>query len=340
MLYDESPEQAAEYLRLTLSTISTYKLVSNPVNFTLCYEYVSGRNTQLINDFDELINSDEKDKGAALVGLYKKHIWDDDKRLIERLRTEFSNLITATFNNVGRSHADASISADKLTEYSTALNENNLVGEMQQILTYVVKETKEVTKNGNSLKQMLDDTKNEIDLLRQELEKTKEEATTDPLTGLKNRRAFEKSMQDNIKCVDENQSILCLVMIDIDYFKKVNDNYGHLFGDRVLKSVASLLMANIKGKDTIARFGGEEFAIMLPDTKLEYAQIVAESLRSAVEKARIRKIKTGEMLDKLTVSLGITYYHIGESIDEFIDRADKALYLSKGNGRNCVTVQI
>jgi len=339
MLYDDSSEQASEFLRLSLTMMDTRKLISNPVNFTLCYEYISGRNPELIIDFDHSINSDEYDKEAACVALFKKHIWDEDKRITNRLRTELSNLITETSNNVGQAHSDVSISAKKLAAHSKNINKNTAIEDMRFILTDVVKETKQVAENGNSLKVMLDHTKNEVEQLRQELEQTKWEATTDPLTGLRNRRAFEKAMQDNIKMVETNDTQLCLVMVDIDHFKRVNDTYGHLFGDRVLKSVASLLMANIKGKDTIARFGGEEFAIMLPDTQLEFAEIVAENLRKAVERARIRKTNTGELLDKLTVSLGITHFHSGEATDEFIDRADKALYLSKENGRNRVTTQ-
>lgn len=340
MLYDESPERAAELFRLALALLGEHKLMASPVNYTLCYEYLSGRKPELINDFDNLVNSDVGCNDTDCGELFKKHIWDDEKRLINKLQTELSSLIIETFENIGQAQSDATISAEKLAAHSNKLNKNTSIEDMQLILTDVVKETKQVAKNGNSLKLMLDDTKKEVESLRVELEKTKQEATTDPLTGLRNRRVFEKEIKDNMKLVDKNDGHLCLLMVDIDHFKQVNDRYGHLFGDKVLKSVATLLMANVKGRDTVARIGGEEFAIMLPDTRLEFAEIVAENLRHIIESSRIRKSSTGEMLEKITISLGITNYHAGESTDEFIDRADRALYQSKDNGRNRFTTQI
>ena len=105
----------------------------------------------------------------------------------------------------------------------------------------------------------------------------------------------------------------------------------------MLKSVAAELLENSKRKDTIARIGGEEFAIMLSETKLKFAEIVAENLRYAVQAATIKKMDTGEILDKVTISMGIAVYHKGESLEKFIDRADKALYESKNTGRNKIT---
>ncbi len=340
MLYENSPEKAAEYLRLALSLMGKHKLISSPINFTLCYEYVSGTKQQLIDDFDHLVNNDEIDKNSACVALFKKHIWDDDKRNTNKLRIDLSKIISETFSNIGLVQSETSDSVDKLVIHSKELSDFTSVEDMQHILAKVVKETERVSQNGNNLKILLDNTNSEIEQLRQELEKTKHEATTDPLTGLRNRRAFEKMMLDNMELVDKNDSHLCLVMVDIDYFKKINDKYGHVFGDKVLKSVASLLTANIKGKDAISRFGGEEFAIMLPDTRLEFAEIVAENLRRAIESARIKKKNTGDILEKITVSLGITRYQSGETTEEFIDRADRALYQSKDNGRNRVTIQV
>jgi len=339
MKYTDSPERAAELFRLALPMLGTYKLVPNPVNFALCYHYLSGASADLNADFDKLVDSDGGCTNEACELLFQQYIWDDDKKMVDKLRTDLSRLIVETFDNVGEAQSEASLSAEKLTAHSKKLNKNTSLEDMQHILTEVVKETKQVAENGHTLKSMLDDTKSEIERLRQELEITKHEAITDPLTGLKNRRAFEKAMRESMDNIDGYERDLCLVMVDIDHFKRVNDNYGHVFGDKVLKLVSSMLLSNIKGKDTIARLGGEEFAVMLPDTRLEIASIVAENLRLAVEGARIKKTNSGEFLEKITVSLGVTHFLVGETTDEFIDRADKALYKSKETGRNRVTTQ-
>jgi len=338
--YKETHSKAAEFLRLVCAMLGDHKLTANPINFAVCYEYVSGENPPFNAAMDLIIEKEGACTGANAYELFKRYIWDEDKRIVDKLRREFSSLITGTVAGVGQSQAHASDSAEKLEAHSRRFEEENSIDDFQEILTDVVKETKEVAKNGHSLRQMLDETKIEIELLRQDLEHTKREATTDSLTGLTNRRAFEIAMRSFIDASGNFASKLCLLLIDIDHFKNVNDKYGHVFGDKVLKSVASLLMENIKGKDTIARIGGEEFAILLPDTKLEFANVVAENLRYAIEKSRIKKMNTGEMFERLTVSIGVTRYNKGETTDKFVDRADQALYQSKNTGRNKVTSQI
>ena len=126
-------------------------------------------------------------------------------------------------------------------------------------------------------------------------------------------------------------------MLDVDHFKRFNDTYGHLLGDKVLKLIGRVLKASVKGKDLAARFGGEEFAILLPDTPLSGALSLAESIRKAIEKSKIKRMDTGEAIGNITISIGAARYHSGESINSLIDRSDAALYLSKKQGRNRVT---
>jgi diguanylate cyclase len=126
-------------------------------------------------------------------------------------------------------------------------------------------------------------------------------------------------------------------MCDIDHFKKINDNYGHLFGDKVIRAVAQVLTDNVKGRDTAARYGGEEFIVLLPNTPLEGARALAEKIRSTIEGGRIKK-GGGEETAKVTISLGVSRYAPGESSASFIERADKALYVSKQSGRNQVSL--
>jgi diguanylate cyclase len=130
----------------------------------------------------------------------------------------------------------------------------------------------------------------------------------------------------------------CVLVLDIDHFKEVNDTYGHLVGDKVIRRVGTLLSANVKGKDTVARLGGEEFGVLLPDTPLANAERVGQALRHTVETSRLRRTDTGAPLGRVTISIGATVYQPRESLDEFIERADRALYQSKKGGRNRVSV--
>ena len=123
-------------------------------------------------------------------------------------------------------------------------------------------------------------------------------------------------------------------MLDIDYFKKFNDTYGHQVGDQVLKLVASTLKTGVKGGDIVARYGGEEFAIILPKTTKENAFTVAEHVRDSVSSKDIINRGTGKVLGQIRLSVGVSEYKPGESIEDLIERADKALYEAKNNGRN------
>jgi diguanylate cyclase len=127
-----------------------------------------------------------------------------------------------------------------------------------------------------------------------------------------------------------------LLMLDIDHFKKVNDTFGHLFGDKVIKAVAMVLKKNTKGKDLAARFGGEEFIVLLPDTGIEGARVVAENIRQTIEGASIINPNNKQIVSKVTISIGMTEMLEEDDFEMMVVRADKALYAAKENGRNQV----
>ncbi len=167
------------------------------------------------------------------------------------------------------------------------------------------------------------------DLLR--LNRTLErQATTDPLTGLKNRIVFQNSLLEMIHVAERQGTPLSVLLVDVDHFKRVNDTWGHQQGDRALQAVALALGAHVREQDIVARFGGEEFAVLLPNTDLADALIVAEHLRAGCQGAF-------DLEPALTVSIGAAEHVPGEPEAALIGRADAALYLSKARGRNRTT---
>ncbi|MCB1958605.1 MAG: GGDEF domain-containing protein, partial [Rhodocyclaceae bacterium] len=153
-------------------------------------------------------------------------------------------------------------------------------------------------------------------------------ADSDALTGLPNRRSFERRMA---ACLRDDSATHCLVLTDIDHFKKVNDSYGHLFGDQVLRSVARGLQACLDESQLVARVGGEEFAIMVP-ASLAHAAQLAERIRLTVAGSRIRR-RDGGQVGQITVSLGVAARRPGEAAEAWFERADRALYAAKHGGR-------
>jgi diguanylate cyclase (GGDEF)-like protein len=165
-------------------------------------------------------------------------------------------------------------------------------------------------------------------------------ATLDALTNLNNRRQFETRLGQEISITKRQGKPLCAMMIDIDFFKSVNDTYGHSAGDEVLRSVANIIKQALRESDIPARYGGEEFAVLLPFTHIDEAKIVGERLRKSIEDASIT-INQGlenEKLIKVTISMGLAEFNSVETGEALFDRADKALYCAKTNGRNQVRV--
>ena len=166
-------------------------------------------------------------------------------------------------------------------------------------------------------------------LLEEELEKL---ASTDKLTGIANRLRFDEVLKYSVDRAKRYKVSLSVVLFDIDYFKKVNDTYGHLCGDHVLKMIANIGKDTIRQSDLIARWGGEEFIILQPDIPTDKAYILAERLRHSIESYNF------EGVGKVTVSFGVTKFNENDTSESFIKRADEALYLAKENGRNRVEV--
>lgn len=169
-------------------------------------------------------------------------------------------------------------------------------------------------------------------------EKLREVSIKDGLTNLFNHKHFQDIMDKEIPRVERYAHVMSLIMVDIDYFKKVNDTYGHPQGDIVLRSVADVFDQTIRKPDAAARYGGEEFAILLPETDIKGAVVLAERLRQIVEKL---ELKLGDKTAKVTISLGVTTYDPAKGRKtkaEIIDAADKALYSSKKTGRNKLSI--
>jgi diguanylate cyclase len=170
---------------------------------------------------------------------------------------------------------------------------------------------------------------------REHLEEQRQKALIDPLTGLPNRAAWSERLDHEINQWQQHGNTLLLAMLDLDHFKRINDNYGHLAGDKVLKIIANVLRKRLRGTDFIARFGGEEFVLLMPDTVPTAGAKLLEKLRASIEACPFHF--KGEPVT-ITISMGLTAFKPGEHGDLVLKRADQALYRAKHSGRNQVAL--
>jgi diguanylate cyclase len=168
---------------------------------------------------------------------------------------------------------------------------------------------------------------------REHLEEQRQKALIDPLTGLPNRAAWSERLEHEIQQWQQHGNTLSLAMLDLDHFKRINDSYGHLAGDKVLKIIATVLRKRLRGSDFIARFGGEEFVLLLPATPPAVGAKLLETLRAAIEACPFHF--KGERVT-ITISMGLAVFRVGEHSDLVLKRADQALYRAKNAGRNRV----
>jgi diguanylate cyclase len=200
--------------------------------------------------------------------------------------------------------------------------------------------TRAMETRSQELENKLQTSSQEIAELRDRLEATQQDTIRDHLTGIPNRRAFDIELKSAIDATRESAEPLSIVMFDVDHFKQFNDTWGHQTGDQVLRLVANCIADNARHSDTTTRFGGEEFAVILPSTALADAVHWANQICGIVRSKRLIKKSTGGKLGVVTVSAGVVKHRPGETDVQVVRRADTCLYAAKHAGRDRVVSEI
>lgn len=339
MNYTEERTTAGEYLRLALQYITKYNLPANPVNYTVWYEYVSGRNLKLKNAIEQSFENGNGINTEEVEALYQKYVTDGDRIIVSRLLTKISLMLKDISGHVSETEGDLAGHGQTLGDLAVQISQAGDYDEIRKIVDLMIDETKELIKSGKRLQSRMKISSEDLKQLQQDLEKSQKEAETDTLTDLTNRRGLEKKLEIESIRARQNDTPFSIILIDIDHFKKVNDSFGHLVGDSLLKNIANLLRDHLRKNDIAARYGGEEFLVLLPETEIGGALSVGEKIRAALS-AKEWKIKdTGKSMGRITVSMGIAQYDLQEKMEDFIKRADDALYLAKNNGRDRIVTQ-
>lgn len=211
---------------------------------------------------------------------------------------------------------------------------------IHEIVLTLINDNRAMQSKVNVLSERLEQSRLQIVRLRSSLTKAEEIGNRDGLTALGNRRFFDNALAEEVAKARDFGGDLCIALSDLDHFKNINDKYGHVAGDTVLKLFAEHLLTNIRSEDIAARFGGEEFAIIFPDARLADASAMVSQIRAQLEKKKWVVAASGEPIGTVTASFGVARLSGGESAEDLIRRADAKLYQAKSSGRNRVFVDV
>ena len=208
--------------------------------------------------------------------------------------------------------------------------------DLKMVVEALADATKHVAEHSRELERRITASKAVIQDLHQDLETVRAELLTDEMTGLANRRRFGQVLKMEAFEARETGDPLCLALADVDNFKRLNDSFGHQAGDRALRVVAQMFQHNIKTGAHACRYGGEEFALVLPRTRARRCRRSCQQIRWTVKERELVKKLRGQSLGHVTLSIGVAVYRPGEPVDDLVHRADAYLYAAKHRGRDRV----
>lgn len=321
-------DRASELMR-------AYACSASPRSYELWYTFVTGLKPQLNEAAKRLIAAQHKLSSDDIDELYEAHLGDS------RMAVQADKSGTGLLLEIDQVLGMIETAIGSTTEYGASLAaiSGDLAGPVERprlrsIVEALVAATREVAANNSALEGRLKESRREIESLHGLLEDCRHETLTDSLTGISNRKHFEATLLREVAACQRQSHPLTLIVIDIDEFKRFNDLYGHLTGDQVLRLVAEAMRDNVAPGATLARFGGEEFSIIMPRIELEAAFGSAEKIRGNVMRRELLKRSTGASLGRVTVSVGVASLRAGEPATALLDRADLCMYRAKRMGRN------
>lgn len=212
--------------------------------------------------------------------------------------------------------------------------------EFRAVVEHLAVTTHEMAAHNLKLAEQIEASTLQVQELQTALQSVKVEALTDGLTGLANRRMFDETLHRRITDASADNSDLCLVMLDIDHFRRLNDLWGHALGDQVLRYIASVLRAHAQGDVLAVRFGGEEFAMIMPRTNLYLAEALAARVSKAVKSKRLSLKSTGDVIGEITISAGVALFRAGEGANDLAARAEACVRAAKVSGRDRIVTDV
>jgi diguanylate cyclase len=324
--------------RRAVDLMERHQVWPTALNFELWTHYVADPEGALARELTRLIAMGEPMTELVCEELAATYL--PKARLNEQIR-DAGDLLSKELESVSKAIQNAQKSntafGKHLAGVSKELNTQGDVEAIKAVVSNLADATRRVHKENQSLEKRLADSTAEVDRLREHLEQVRRDATTDGLTNLANRKAFDDELDRACAEADEAGSSICLAVLDIDHFKGFNDTWGHQTGDQVIRYVASVIGRVAAMPRFAARYGGEEFAMIFPRESSAVVAATLEEIRIEVSSRMLKRRSTNEDLGTITISSGFAERRPRESGHSVMERADAALYASKRSGRNKVS---
>jgi len=322
-------EYAKSIAEKAMRSMAEQGVPPTPNNFQVWFNYTLGAPPVLKRAIDILIGNKRKFDAHTNRDIYESYIGSkaSDEAVAYEVSQQLHAVMTSAKQFLTTAIADNHMQMAAINDV-TQRTEAGV--DPKQLIESLMGELAKATTRATRLEVSFVEKSRELATIRDSLVKSEERAKTDTLTGLPNRRALEEFFRKAQVAAMEQDDPLSALLIDIDHFKRFNDEFGHGVGDQVLRLMATVLRDGVRDIDLPARYGGEELIVILPNAGLATAATVAE---------HITRRSTGEALPGITISLGVAQFQGGESMADLIERCDRALYQAKNTGRNRVITE-
>jgi len=321
-----------------MRAVAEQRVPPTPQNFHVWFRYALGMPVELKRTIDILIANKRKFDAATNRDLYLNYVGSKgtDDAVTHQVSQQLHSVLASAQDFLNAAIADNRTQIEAINEVA---DRSEAGVDPRLLVKTLMSELGKAATRAAKLEAQFVEKSRELDVIRESLSQSEARARTDALTGLPNRHALEEFFRAAQTEAMEQGQPLSALLIDIDHFKRFNDNFGHGVGDQVLRLVAKVLRDGVRENDLAARFGGEELIAILPGADLTVCTAVAERIRREIAAGKITRRSTGEELPGISVSIGVGQFQLGESMEDLIDRCDRALYQAKKRGRNLVVTE-
>ncbi|NVJ51779.1 MAG: GGDEF domain-containing protein [Gammaproteobacteria bacterium] len=327
----DTPKVIGRLSLASLTWLRDRQIPARPVAYAVAFEYQAENTPELSRQVDEY-ESDGVLNDEAFEHIFREYVL---AKFIDL--GSFNKTVTELVNDTGAAVSEARLQLKDFKQFLQLAKEQLAKlgsDDVADLVRNLSNNTAQTYHAVNALESHLSTVMAEVRVLQKKYTQIQRQARQDQLTGLLNRNALQGEFNQMVE--DEGVESITISVGDIDHFKQFNDNHGHTIGDKVIKLVADTLKSNLKGSDIISRYGGEEFVIILPNTHLNDGMKLMNSIREKIASLGFVNTATNKRIDGITMSFGLSQFESDDNFHSLFDRADKALYRSKQNGRNRV----